>query len=49
MRTLEILLGGLIALTALAVVLKDQGTAASNVLSGFGSFNEKTFGTFLRG
>lgn len=49
MNTLNVLLGGLIVITIVAVVLKDQGTAASNVLSSFGAFNERTFGTFLRG
>lgn len=48
MSLLEKLLAGLIGLTALAVVLKDRGQSANNVLGGLASFNEKTFGTFLR-
>lgn len=48
MSLLEKLLAGLIGLTALAVVLKDRGQAANNVLGGLGQFNDKTFGMFLR-
>lgn len=48
MGTVEKLIGGLIALTALAVVLKDGGRSANTVLSGLADFNNKTFGTFLR-
>lgn len=49
MGTIEKLIGGLIALTALAVILKDGGRSANSVLGGLGDFNNKTFGTFLRG
>lgn len=49
MSLLEKVLAGLVGLTALAVVLKDRGQAANNVLSGLGQFNNQTFGMFLRG
>lgn len=48
MSTVEKLIGGLIALTALAVILKDGGRSANTVLGGLADFNTKTFGTFLR-
>lgn len=48
MDTLNKLIGGLIALTALAVIVRDpQGV--NTVLTGFAEFNNKTFGTFIRG
>lgn len=49
MSVLDKLLVGLIGLTALAVVLKDNGQSANNVLNGLGQFNQKTFGLFLNG
>lgn len=48
MDTLNKIIGGLIALTALTVIIRDpQGV--NTVLSGFADFNSKTFGTFIRG
>lgn len=49
MSTIEKLIGGLVMLTAIALVLKDGGRSANSVLGGLGDFNNKTFGTFLRG
>jgi hypothetical protein len=48
MDTLNKLIGGLIALTAITVIVRDA-SGVNTVLTSFAEFNNKTFGTFLSG
>lgn len=48
MSTLDKLLGGLIGLTALAVIFRDPA-GTNSILGGLADFNNKTFGTFING
>jgi hypothetical protein len=48
MDTLNKLIGGLIALTALAVIFRNPA-GTNSILGGLADFNNKTFGTFIQG